>query len=89
MAEQQVGGDTTRRTTLERLHELAIYERTYLLASYHRTGKNSLRARSALVLHEQTRITGTRLVWTMVILNGSETSGPISNGRTSTVKGCI
>ena len=42
---------------------------------------------SALVLHEQTHIATTRHVWTMVILETSETSGPLENG--STVKRCI
>ena len=53
---------------------------------------NSLRARSALVLREQTpRIAATRLVWTVAILNSSETSEPLSNGRALkyTVKRCI
>ena len=58
--------------------EIAIY----LRASFHRSGINSLRVRSALVLREQTaRIAATRLVLTAVILNSSETSGPLSNGR--------
>ena len=35
-----------------RASELAIYLRTYLRAAFHRSGMNSLRARSALVLHE-------------------------------------
>ena len=54
---------------------LAMYLRTYLLASFHRRGVNSFRALSALVLHWQTRIAATRLVWTAVILKCSETSG--------------
>ena len=64
-----------------RAPEIAIYLRTYLRASFHRSGVNSLRERSALVLHEQTRIAATRLVLTAVILNSIEASGPISNGR--------
>ena len=35
---------------------------------------NSLRARSALVLHEQTCIAAITLTWTTMILNSSETS---------------
>ena len=49
--------------------ELAIYLRTYSRASFRRRGVNSFRARSALILHEQTRIAVTRLVWTAVILD--------------------
>ena len=44
----------------------------------HRSGINSLRTRSVQVLNEQTCIVATRLVWTAVILNSSETS----HGRT-------
>ena len=55
---------------------------TYLHVSFHHSGINSLRVGSALVLHEQTRIAATTLVWTVVILNSSATSGPLSNGRT-------
>ena len=43
---------------------------------------NSLRVRSALVLHEQTRMVATRHIWTAVILKSNEISGPLSNGRT-------
>ena len=50
----------------------------YLHASFHHSGINSLRTHSTLVLHEQTCIVATRLVWTVVILNSSETS----HGRT-------
>ena len=67
------------------MRKLAIYLRMLLPASFHRSGVNRLRARSALVPHERTRIlrtvAATRLVWTAVILNSSETSGPLSNGR--------
>ena len=35
-----------------------------------------------LVLHEQTHIAAARLVWTAVILNCSEASGPLSNDTT-------
>ena len=52
-----------------RAPEIAINLRTYLPVSFYRSGVNSLRARSALVLHEQTRIAATRLVWKAVILN--------------------
>ena len=45
------------------------YLHTYSRASFHRSGVNSLRARSALVLHEQTGIAATRPVWSAVILN--------------------
>ena len=43
----------------------------YLRASFHRSGVNSLRVRSALVLHKQIHIAATRLGWTAVILNSS------------------
>ena len=43
---------------------------------------NCLFARSLLVLHEQTGcIAANKLVWTVVILNGSETSGPVTSDR--------
>ena len=54
--------------------------RTYLRVSFHRHSVNSFRARSALILYEQTRLAATRLVWTAMILNCSETSRPLSNG---------
>ena len=53
--------------------EIAIYLRIYLHVSFHRCGINTLHARSTPVIHEQTRIA--------VILNNSEMSGLISNGR--------
>ena len=62
----------------QRLNYARIYAR--------RCGVNSLRARSALVLYEQTRISATRLVWTAVILNSSETGRPPSNGRALNVQ---
>ena len=43
----------------------------YLCASFHRSGVNSLRVRSALVLHKQIHIAATRRGWTAVILNSS------------------
>ena len=64
-----------------RASELAIYLRTYLHAAFHRSGMNSLGARSALVLHESHTVAATRIVWTAVILSSSETSGSLSNGR--------
>ena len=82
--DRTAGGVTSLEGQLvtSRAPEIAIYLRTYLRASFHRSGVNSLRAHSALVLREQTaRIAATRLVWTVVILNSSETSGPLSNGR--------
>ena len=52
-----VGGDPQEGQLVNsRAPELAIYLRTYLCASFHRSGVNRLRARSALVLYEQTRI---------------------------------
>ena len=50
--------------------------------SFHRSGVNSLCAHSALVLREQMAcIAITRLILLVVILNSSETSGPLINGR--------
>ena len=60
---------------------IIYFLRMYIRASFHRSGVNSLRARSVLVLHEQARIAATILVWTAVLLNSNESSGPISNGR--------
>ena len=53
-----------------------------LQASLHRCGVNRLFACSVLVLREQTWcIAAIKLVWTAVILNGNEVSGPITSGR--------
>ena len=52
---------------------------THVLWSQRR--KQLTRVRSALVLHEQTCIAATRLIWTAMILNSSQTSGSLSNGR--------
>ena len=59
-----------------RAPEIVIYVRTYL-----RSGVKQLTRTFTQVLHEQTRIAATRLVLTAVILNSTEASGPISNGR--------
>ena len=59
-----------------RAPEIAIYVRTYL-----GSGVKQLTCTFAQVFHEQTRIAATRLVLTAVILNSTEASGPISNGR--------
>ena len=58
LAEQQVGDITVRTMVNSRTLEIAI---TYLRASFHRRSVNSLRARSTLVLHEQTPIAATNL----------------------------
>ena len=55
-----------------RAPEIAIY----LRESFNRSGENSIRARSALVLYEQTCFDVTA-----VILNSIEATGPILNGR--------
>ena len=58
--------------------EIAIYSSAF----FHYSGVYRLRMHSVVVLHEQTaRIAATRLVLTEVILNTSETSGSLSNGR--------
>ena len=54
-------GLTRRQLVNSRAPEIVIYSRTYLRASFHRSGVNRLRARSSLILHEQTRIAETRL----------------------------
>ena len=68
----------------------------FMRASFHCSGINSLHAHSMLVLHEQTRIAATRLVWTAVILHSNETSSlklvdHFQNSRVlkMTVKRCI
>ena len=44
-----------------------------------------MRVHSVLVLKEQTHMAASRLAWTVMILNSSETSsGPLSNGRVLT-----
>ena len=72
-----------------RAPEITIYLRTYLRAPFQHCGLNSLRALSALVLYERARIAATRLVWTAVILNSSETSEPLSNRTKCAVKRCV
>ena len=66
-----------------RAPEITIYLHTYLHVSFHRCGINSLSTHSALVLYEQACIAAAKLFWTavIIILNSSETSGPLSNGR--------
>ena len=62
--------------------EIAIYLRTYLRASFHRSSVNRLRARSALISMNKPLIAETRFVWAMVILSSIKASGPLLNGRT-------
>ena len=50
-----------------------VFTHVFTRAPFHRSGVNSFRARSALVLHERTRIAVTEIVWTAVILDSSET----------------
>ena len=69
-------------TSLEGQLTSDLFTHVVTRASFHRSGVNSLRGRAALVLHEQTYIAATRHVWTAVILKSSETSRPLSNGRT-------
>ena len=72
-----------RQLVNSRAPEIAIYLCMYLRVSFHRSSVNSLptHACSTLVLHEQTCIAATRLLWMVVILNSSESSVPISNSR--------
>ena len=58
--------------------KLVIYLRMHSCGSFHCRGVNSFRACSALVLHGQTHVASTILVWTAVIFYCSETSGPLS-----------
>ena len=76
------GGDSLEQLVKSVSPEIAIYLRTYLRASLHSSGVKPLRARSAPILHEQTRIAATRFVWKMVILSSIEASRPLLNGRT-------
>ena len=62
--------------------EIATLFQTCLCGSFHRSGVNRLRARSTGC------IAATELVWTVVILNGSEASGPWPLARAFIVK-CI
>ena len=83
LAEQQVHGVTSleEQFSSARTSDLFTHVFTRVLPS-HYGGVNSFRARSALVLHEKTRIAVTRLVWTAVILDSSEIRRPLSNSRT-------
>ena len=72
-------GVTSLEGQLSRAPGLEIYLRTYLRVSFPRSGVNSLRACTALVFHERTRILWVQpdSVWTAVILNNKETIGPV------------
>ena len=75
-----VDGDPLEgRLVNSRAPEIVIYLRTYLhtylCVSFHRSSANRLNAHSAGC------IAATDLVWTAVILNGSEASGPLAKGR--------
>ena len=66
--------------------EIAISLRTYLRVYFHRMQGHKLLWHAfrthPLVLNEQTGCTAaTELVLTAVILNGSEASGPLTNGK--------
>ena len=60
-----------------RAPEIAIYLRTVFTHIFMHvlSSLNRIRARSAGC------IAATKLIWTAVILNGSEASGPLANGR--------
>ena len=62
-----------RQLLNSRVPEIVIY----LCASFHRCGINSLCTHSALVLQGYMN----KLVWTAVIFNSIEATGPISNDR--------
>ena len=55
-------------------HEIAIYLRTYLHASFHR---------SSLFVHSKQTgcIAANKFIWTVMILNGSKVSGSLTSGR--------
>ena len=60
--------------------EIAIYLKDIHKYKPNHSGINhGLRTCSTLIIHEQTRIAATRLIWTVVILNSIEASGPLSN----------
>ena len=92
--DKTAGGVTSlgRQLVNSRAPEIAIYLRTYLrafiAAAYTAYARFSLHP---LVLHEQTGcIAATKLVWTAVILNGSEASGPLTNSRAQCIaRRCI
>ena len=75
-----VGRTSGRVASLER-QPVSSRARSIHARIFTRSGANSLRAHSALVLREQTRTAATRFVWTAVILNSSKTNGPFSNDR--------
>ena len=77
-----------------RAPEIAIYLRTYLrafIAAAYTAYARFSASLHPLVLHEQTGcIAATKLVWTAVILNGSEASGPLTNSRAQCIaRRCI
>ena len=61
------------------IYDLFTY--VFTCMSFHRSRVNSLCARSAVVLSEQTCIPAARLVLTAMILYSVEASGPILNVR--------
>ena len=65
-----------------RASEIAIYLCTYLRASFQRKALMHAFHTHLLVLYEQTEnIAATKLAWTVVMFNGSEASGPLTNCR--------
>ena len=72
-------GDITRKTTCELLNawnsDLFTHAFMRILSS------QRWRARSKLVLYEQTRIAANRLVLAMILSRSETTSGLVSNGR--------
>ena len=81
-----VGGDSLEGQLANfRAPEIVIYfARIYLRPCFHLSGVHRLRPFRIhqLVLHKQTGcVAATKLVWTALILNVSEASGPPTNGR--------
>ena len=74
-------GDLTRRTTLERLNQRFIYARIYALPCIAVELTACARVPRWSPVNELTHLAATRFVWTAVILDSSESSGPLSNGR--------
>ena len=62
--------------------KIAVYLCMYLRASFHCSCVNCGPHSSLVLPDEQTgSIAATKLIWTAIILNGSEASGPLTNPR--------
>lgn len=85
-----VGSDSQEQLVNSWVLEIVIYLPVYLWTSFHPSGIHCLRTHSALVLHEQMGfIAATKLVWIVVVLNGSEACGPLTIGRELKIGGAL